>query len=95
MTGHELFDCIGLLTVFPAVFGAIGLVSGAIGFRRFTTVDAPAGPNRRVLGFRTERVSLGGDGAESPRRNKVIDLPGRTNDAPDVPISGNGDDGDA
>lgn len=47
----EFFDCIGLLTVFPAVFVAIGLVSGAIGLQRFTTAGRRHSSAARLAGL--------------------------------------------
>lgn len=45
VAAHDAFNCIGLLTVFPAAFLAIGLTAFAVGWRRF--VREPEGPARR------------------------------------------------
>ncbi|HLZ73327.1 MAG TPA: hypothetical protein VKV26_25765 [Dehalococcoidia bacterium] len=87
----DLFNCIGLLTVFPAAFAAVGLVSLAVGVRRFTTADASAAAPRQIsFGAGWQRVEPARpDGA---RRNGdgVIELPGRSDGAE---YSGDGDEG--
>jgi hypothetical protein len=66
MSGHGLFDCIGLLTVFPAAFALVGLGSAAVGLQRFTTAGrgvprtAPPGLGTVWRPVRVER-------AERPR----------------------------
>ena len=74
----ETFDCIGLLTVFPAMFLAVALVALAIGWRRFVTVDGGAGNRRAQLDLGASGQPLG----RTPPPN-TIPLPGRTPTASD------------
>ncbi|MHB8573906.1 MAG: hypothetical protein ACYDCQ_01100 [Dehalococcoidia bacterium] len=51
LDSQDFFACIGLLTVFPLAFAAIGLASMAVGFQRFTTAGrAVAGQPAPGLG---------------------------------------------
>jgi hypothetical protein len=69
----ETFDCIGLLTVFPAAFLAVGLTALAIGWRRFVN-DTAATPARRAqVGLGAIWQPLG-----RPRQDSIIPLLGRS-----------------
>jgi len=77
----ELFSCIGLLTVFPATFAAVGLAALVVGMRRFTTADVAAAQRQVSFGAGWQWVEPPPpDGA---RRNgdEVIELPGRSDQA--------------
>ena len=67
------FNCLGLLTVFPAVFIAVALLALAIGWRRFVRAEQVAAPARRQLSFGATWRTV-----EPPRRDNVIELPGRS-----------------
>jgi hypothetical protein len=69
----ETFDCIGLLTVFPAAFLAVGLTALAIGWRRFVN-DAAA------MSARTAQVGRAAvwQPLERPRQDSIIPLSGRS-----------------
>jgi hypothetical protein len=66
------FNCLGLLTVFPAVFIAVALVALAIGWRRFVRAEPVIGARRQVSFGATWQT------VEPPRRDGVIELPGRS-----------------
>jgi hypothetical protein len=76
-----IFDCIGLLTIFPAAFVAIGLISGAIGLQRFTAAGRPQRSTAALAGLETGWQSLGSPGSNGKRRfaepPDVINLPPR------------------
>jgi hypothetical protein len=84
---HELFDCIGLLTVFPAAFATIGLTSAAIGLQRFTTAGRRQGLADRLAGLESGWQPVQPVQPFQPRvrqerwitrpLNEVIHLPGR------------------
>lgn|GEM_PF-3768763 len=59
---NDAFNCIGLLTVFPAAFLAIGLIAFAVGWRRF--VREPEAPARRPFSLdgREENDNIGNNG---------------------------------
>jgi len=74
----DLFNCIGLLTVFPAAFAAVGLVSLAVGVRRFTTADGAArAPGRLSFGGGWQRVEPPVQSGAARNGDGVIELPGR------------------
>ncbi len=84
---HDLFDCIGLLTIFPAAFAAIGLASAAIGLQRFTSAG-----RRQGLADRLSGLESGWSPAALPHRkeqpaagqaDRVIHLPGPQNPSED------------
>ena len=79
-----VFDCIGLLTVFPAAFVAVGALSAAIGLRRFTRAGrAEAGPPA-VVAFASGWQSVNGYGSAGPMlaaEHDVIHLPAANIDA--------------
>jgi hypothetical protein len=78
--GSDLFECIGLLTVFPAAFAAVGLACAAVGLRRFTTTVAGPADGRPQVSFRPGRAAVDRPAARHPRpgtSDEVIRLPGR------------------
>ncbi len=80
MARDELFSCIGLLTIFPAAFAAVGLAALVVGMRRFTTADTTAARRQISFGAGWQRV----DAARRPdagRDDGVIELPGRSDAA--------------
>ncbi len=76
---QDFFDCVGLLTVFPAVFVAIGLVSGAVGLQRFTTAGRQQSSASRLTGLESGWQSLAPrvstPGRRAGRLSDVINLP--------------------
>lgn len=51
MGTRGFFDCIGLLTVFPAVFAVAGLASAAVGLQRFTSAGSNPESRRAPAGL--------------------------------------------
>lgn len=88
MATSDLFSCIGLLTVFPAVFLVVGLTSAAVAMQRFTaagrgTTKAPAISLGTV--WRPAAVPL------RPERPNVIHLPGASSRPALGPDTGDGE----
>jgi len=98
LASHDLFDCIGLLTIFPAAFAVVAMASAAVGFRRFTTLDTPPQHSRAQIGFGPARATLDEQAHAERRRPQqagdVIALPGRMGAPPDGSVDGPAESGD-
>lgn len=81
MATDSLFNCIGLLTVFPAAFAAVGFVALAVGVRRFTTADAAAAQGQISFGAGWQRVEPPSMDGAWRNGDGVIELPGRSDGA--------------
>jgi hypothetical protein len=80
MADSDLFSCIGLLTVFPAAFLVVGLVSAAVAMQRFTAAGRGAGSPERPpinLGTVWRPVPV----RVRPEPPDVIHLPGASSPA--------------